>query len=168
MTYKRLRIVYFWKATLYFCLRVHWFASVRNTKSATKLLVWTRLYSVDKVFPMQGYRQLTMYYYSNFENLGISRFISPRDSFWILDFLFYIYEREFPFWILRFPHCLSAIQSIFSGGFPLIFGFSLCNVTRIWKKLPKIDAVKLITAGQGPVSTCFVALYSFRSKVWYW
>ena len=41
MTCKRLRIVYFWKATLYFCVRVHSFASVRNTKSPTKLLVWT-------------------------------------------------------------------------------------------------------------------------------
>jgi hypothetical protein len=42
-TCKRLRIVYFWKATLYFCVRVHSFPSVRNTKSPTKLLVWRRL-----------------------------------------------------------------------------------------------------------------------------
>jgi hypothetical protein len=41
MTYKRL--VYFWKATLYFCVRLHSFTSVRNTKSPTKLLMWTRL-----------------------------------------------------------------------------------------------------------------------------
>jgi hypothetical protein len=41
MTCKRLRIVYFWKVTLYFC--VHSFASFRNTKSPTNLLVWTRL-----------------------------------------------------------------------------------------------------------------------------
>jgi hypothetical protein len=38
-----LRIVYFWNATLYFCVRVHSFASLRNTKSPTKSLVWTRL-----------------------------------------------------------------------------------------------------------------------------
>ena len=43
MTCKRLRILHFWKATLYFCVRVHSFASVRNTKSPTNLLVWARL-----------------------------------------------------------------------------------------------------------------------------
>jgi hypothetical protein len=46
MRCKRLRIVYFWKATLYFCVRDHSFASVRNTTSPTKLLVWTRLLKV--------------------------------------------------------------------------------------------------------------------------
>jgi hypothetical protein len=69
MTCKRLRIVYFWKATLYFCVRVHSFASVRNTKSPTKMCVcvWPQNWNLHAQINL--YRKFQMFDHS--EILGV-------------------------------------------------------------------------------------------------